>query len=179
MDDLGLPMGVFYAAVTLPLAVFAAWWMGFIGPSSAVAEPAVAPPPTSIVERSVAPADDTSRPTGVTSTFDGSAGAGTADEEPAALAPPELVLVDGATSIAGVGPAVVSVAAHPVGTDTITLSTPGEGRMTLVDAAGGRRDLEVVAGAEIVASIDPAAIVLRVDVEVDGPWALAWSSRQG
>ena len=51
--------------------------------------------------------------------------------------------------------------------------------MTLVDAAGGRRDLEVVAGAEIVASIDPAAIVLRVDVEVDGPWALAWSSRQG
>ena len=194
MDDLGLPMGVLYAAVAVPLAVFAAWWMGFLGPSRAVAEPAVAPPTTIAAADSVGVSEaDDAGVVGESGSTDDDAGAsaeggavsGTPGRSAVTTTEPatEVVLVDGATSIAGVGRSTVVVESSPVGADTLTLSMPStavaDARLVVIAADGAREEFESVGGADVVAVVDPAVRLSAVEVEVDGPWALSWTAGRG
>ncbi len=194
MDDLGLPMGVLYAAVAVPIAVFAAWWMGFLGPSRAVAEPVVVPPTTIAAADPVGvSASEDPGVVGDSGSTDGDAGAsaesGAVSGTPGRGAvtttepPTEVVLVDGATSIAGVGRSTVVVESSPVGADTLTLSMPStavaDARLVVIAADGAREEFESVGGAEIVAVVDPAVRLSAVEVEVDGPWALSWTAGRG
>lgn len=171
LDDVGIPIAAVWIVLALPTILAAAWWMGFVGSTPAEAQPAVAPPTTrGAPEATIDSTLSTAAPGRAATSFGGADSAVTTTIRVASW-----VLVDGATSVAGRDPGVVLIDAAPDGGDVLTLTTPGAGSMVLTALDG--MDVELIAdAASVTTSLDEIGPLSSIEVLIDGPWALSWSS---